>query len=176
MKRAALVGILLSALPMTTMLRAQTAPPATGTSLGSVMLTRTVLADGKPLEPGTYQVRLTGDAPKPGIGQSLDGTRYVEFLRGGKVLGREAATVVSDTEVAQIAKGPRPARGTARVELLKGTITSESGSIVRGCTTSSTCLLRKTSRRYVLCRRHLWLWGGDAGKTDAGTLGGLELS
>jgi hypothetical protein len=36
------------------------------------------------------------------------------------VLGREVAIVVSAAEVGQIAKGPRPAAGTARVELLKG--------------------------------------------------------
>jgi hypothetical protein len=119
-KLVVLVGILMTGLTMAVMLRAQTASPAAGTSLGSVTLNRTVLADGKPLEPGMYQVRLTADVPKPGLGQSPDATRYVEFLRADKVLGREAATVVSAAEVAEIAKGPRPAPGTARVELLKG--------------------------------------------------------
>ena len=52
------------------------------------------MADGKPLAAGTYQVRLTSDEPKPAIGQSPDSEKYVEFVRGGKVVAREVATVV----------------------------------------------------------------------------------
>ena len=52
-------------------------------------------ADGQPLAAGTYQVRLSADEPKPAVGQSPDSERYVEFLKGGKVVGREVATVVS---------------------------------------------------------------------------------
>jgi hypothetical protein len=93
---------------------------AAGTSLGSVTLNRGVMADGKPLAAGTYQVRLTTDTPKPAVGQTPDSERYVEFVRGGKVVGREVATVVSQAEVGEIAKGPRPRTGGSRVELLKG--------------------------------------------------------
>lgn len=113
-----LVGALLAALAMPTLATAQT--PASGTSLGRVTLNRRVLANGEPLAPGTYQVRLTGDSPKPGVGQSPDAERYVEFLRGGKVVGREVATIVSAADVAQVAKGSRPAAGASKVELLKG--------------------------------------------------------
>ena len=121
MKHAVLVGTLIAALgvPLVSV-SAQLAPPAAGASLGSVTLNRRVMADGKPLAPGTYQVRLTGETPKPGLGQSPDGERYIEFMRGGKVLGREVATVVPASEIAQIAKGARPPTGGARVELLKG--------------------------------------------------------
>jgi hypothetical protein len=94
--------------------------PAAGTSLGSVTLSRRVMADGQPLAAGTYQVRLSADLPKPGLGQSPDAARYVEFLRGGKVVGRELAVVVSAADIGQIADGPRPAAGGVRVELLKG--------------------------------------------------------
>jgi hypothetical protein len=93
---------------------------ASGTALGSVTLNRSVMADGKPLAAGTYQVRLTNESPKPGVGQTPDSERYVEFVRSGKVAGREVATVVSQAEVGEIAKGPRPRTGGARVELLKG--------------------------------------------------------
>lgn len=93
---------------------------AAGTSLGSVTLTRKVLADGQPLGPGTYQVRLSADEPKPVVGQSPDGARYVEFVRAGKVVGREVATVVSNTDMATIAKWRKPALNSARVETLKG--------------------------------------------------------
>ena len=68
------------------------------TSLGSVTLSRGVTADGQPLAAGTYQVRLSSDMPKPAVGQSPEGERYVEFLRGGKVVGREVATVISDAD------------------------------------------------------------------------------
>ena len=121
MKHAVLVGTLIGALVVPVIsVSAQFAPPAAGASLGSVTLNRRVMADGKPLAPGTYQVRLTGDTPKPGLGQSPDGERYIEFMRGGKVIAREVATVVPASEIAQIAKGARPPTGGARVELLKG--------------------------------------------------------
>ena len=121
MKHAVLVGTLIGALVVPVVsVSAQFAPPAAGASLGSVTLNRRVMADGKPLAPGTYQVRLTGETPKPGLGQSPDGERYIEFMRGGKVIAREVATVVPASDIAQIAKGARPPTGGARVELLKG--------------------------------------------------------
>ena len=121
MKHAVLVGTLVAALgaPVVSV-SAQMAPPAPGASLGSVTLNRRVMANGQPLATGTYQVRLSAETPKPGLGQSPDGERYVEFVRGGKVVGREVATVVSAAEIGQIAKGARPPAGGARVELLKG--------------------------------------------------------
>jgi hypothetical protein len=92
----------------------------TNSSLGSVTLGKKVMADGKPLPAGTYQVRLTTDTPKPGVGQAPDAEKYVEFMKGGKVVGREVATVVSAEDISKIAKGKKPARNSASVELLKG--------------------------------------------------------
>jgi hypothetical protein len=115
MKHASLAVLFLAAATVTS---AQT--PAGGTSLGSITLNRSVLADGKPIPAGTYQVRLTNESPKPGIGQSPDSERYVELLRGGKVVAREVATVVPQAEIEQISEGPRPRAGGSRVELLKG--------------------------------------------------------
>ena len=83
-------------------------------------LTKKVMADGQPLAAGTYQVRLTSDTPKPGVGQSPDAERYVEFVKGGKVDGREVATVVSQRGHQHVAKGKKPAAGSSKVELLKG--------------------------------------------------------
>jgi hypothetical protein len=121
MKQVVVVGALVSALALPMSLSAQTAKPgAAGTSLGSVTLRTAVMANGERLAAGTYQVRLTTDAPKPGVGQSPDSERYVEFVRGGKVVGREVATVVPQAEIGQVADGPRPASGGARVEMLKG--------------------------------------------------------
>jgi hypothetical protein len=99
---------------------AQRSGQAAATSLGSVTLRTSVMANGERLAAGTYQVRLTTDTPKPGVGQSPDGERYVEFVRGGKVVAREVATVVPQAEIAQVADGPRPASGGSRVEMLKG--------------------------------------------------------
>jgi hypothetical protein len=90
------------------------------TSLGTVTLGKKVMADGKPLAAGTYQVRLTSDAPKPGVGQAADAEKYVEFVKAGKVVGREVATIVSAEDIGKIAKGKKPARNSASVELLKG--------------------------------------------------------
>jgi hypothetical protein len=98
----------------------QSTSSASATSLGSVTLSKKVMADGQPLAPGTYQVRLTSDAPKPGIGQSPDAERYVEFVKGGKVAGREVATVVANADINTIAKGKKPAAGSSQVQLLKG--------------------------------------------------------
>lgn len=101
---------------------AQEAPkPAAGLSLGSVTLGKKVLADGQPLAAGTYQVRLTADEPRPAVGQTPSSERYVEFLRAGKVVGRELATVFSNAEVAAMErKWARPAANSTKVELLKG--------------------------------------------------------
>jgi len=118
-----LVGVLVGALALSASLAAQTQtqkPGAAGASLGTVTFKTAVMADGQRLAAGTYQVRLTGDSPKPGVGQSPESERYVEFVRSGKVAGREVATIVPQAEIAQVADGPRPAAGGARVELLKG--------------------------------------------------------
>ena len=118
-----LVGVLVGALALSASLAAQTQtqkPGAAGASLGTVTFKTAVMADGQRLAAGTYQVRLTGDSPKPGVGQSAESERYVEFVRSGKVVGREVATIVPQAEIAQVADGPRPAAGGARVELLKG--------------------------------------------------------
>jgi len=120
MKHTVLMGTLIAALGAPAVFASAQTLPAAGTSLGSVTLNRRVMADGQPLAPGTYQVRLSADTPKPGLGQSPDGERYVEFVRSGKVVAREVATVVSASDLAQVADGARPAPGTAKVELLRG--------------------------------------------------------
>jgi hypothetical protein len=89
-------------------------------ALGTVNLPKSVIADGKPLPAGTYQVRLTGDAPAPGVGQSVRGEQWVEFIRSGSVAGRELATVIPASEIAAVAKGPAPRVNSSRVDLLKG--------------------------------------------------------
>lgn len=119
MKRAILAAALVMSLAAPVAPLAAQTPQGT-MSLGSVTLKHKVTAEGQPLSAGTYQVRLSADEPKPAVGQTPGSERYVEFLRGGKVVAREVATVVSDADVKTIAKGPQPARGGVRVDMLKG--------------------------------------------------------
>lgn len=94
--------------------------PTQAMTLGTVTISRPVKADDQPLKPGTYQVRLTGDPLKPAIGETPNLEQWVEFLQGGKVKGKAVASIVPQGEIGQIAKGPRPAAGGSRVDLLKG--------------------------------------------------------
>jgi hypothetical protein len=102
-----------------------TAPDATvpggDLALGSVSLPRALKADGKPLPAGTYQVRLTSQQASPdAIGVTDAAARWVEFVRGGKVVGREVVTIVPQAEIALVQKDSPPARNGAKVETLAG--------------------------------------------------------
>ncbi len=119
MKRLVLVGAVLGVFGGAA-LGAQSRAAAAGTVLGTVHLTQKVLADGKPLAAGTYQVRLTSDEPKPALGENPDAEKYVEFVRGGKVAGREVATVIGAEDIGKIAKGKKPGTNSSSVETLKG--------------------------------------------------------
>ena len=117
MKQLVLVGALLVAMGAVNASAQKTSPESV---LGTVNVTKGVLADGKPLPPGTYQVRLTSDEPKLAVGESPNSERYVEFVRGGKVVGREVATVISAGDIGKIAKGRPPKPNTAVFQMLKG--------------------------------------------------------
>ena len=89
-------------------------------ALGSVHLTRAAVADGKSLPSGTYMIRATDDEPKPAAGQSQNAECWIEFVKGGKVVGREVATIVSADDMKTMAKGARPKANSSRVEMLRG--------------------------------------------------------
>jgi hypothetical protein len=90
-------------------------------ALGSINLNKAVKADGKPLPAGTYQVRLTAEqASSEAKGQTKASERWVEFVRGGKVVGREVVTIVPQAEIGLVQKDTPPARNAAKVETLKG--------------------------------------------------------
>ena len=93
---------------------AQTGQVPTGeTALGSVRIPRSVKADGKDLKAGTYQVRLTAQAASPAVpGQTME--RWVEFVQGGKVVGREVVTIVPQSEIELVQKDTPPARNGAK--------------------------------------------------------------
>jgi hypothetical protein len=93
------------------------AAQSSSTTLGTVHLRRSLLANGQKLPAGTYQVRLSNDAVPQVAGQA--GETWVDFVRGGKVAGRELAIVVSEADIKSIVKGARLTGGEPRVEMLK---------------------------------------------------------
>jgi hypothetical protein len=99
------------------------APSATTTAmaLGSVRLSKALKADGKALPAGTYQVRLTADEAKPDAkGSSEVLERWVEFVKGGQVVGREVVSIVPANEAKLVQKDSPPPSGGSKVETLKG--------------------------------------------------------
>ncbi len=98
--------------------------PAGVTVLGTISIPRAVMADGKPLPAGRYTVRLTGEAATTVVGQQTDLNRWVEFVQGGQVRGREIVSIVPADEVKDTMPGPdmpgRVGRTGSRVEMLKG--------------------------------------------------------
>lgn len=120
MKVRWLVAVLLSA--FTGVAAAQQGQvPTTETALGSVRIPRAVKADGKDLKAGTYQVRLTAQAASPAVaGQTME--RWVEFVQGGKVVGREVVSIVPAAELKDLMPGPDSGKAPsgAKVEMLKG--------------------------------------------------------
>lgn len=90
-------------------------------TLGSAAIGRGVMADGKALPAGTYTLRLSDDMPSAVVGQTSDESRWVEFVQGGSVKGREIATVLSKDALKQLSKrATPPAAGAIKVEKLKG--------------------------------------------------------
>ncbi|HET7695936.1 MAG TPA: hypothetical protein VFK57_09535 [Vicinamibacterales bacterium] len=89
--------------------------------LGTVRLPKGVKVDGKDIAAGSYQVRLTADEAKPdarGASEKLE--RWVEFVKGGTVVGREVVSIVPATEAKLVQKDTPPPSGGAKVETLKG--------------------------------------------------------
>jgi hypothetical protein len=97
--------------------------PTTETALGSVRIPRSVKADGKDLRAGTYQVRLTSQDASPSV-PGIKMERWVEFVQGGKVAGREVVSIIPADEVKDTMPGPdlpgKAPRAGTRVDMLKG--------------------------------------------------------
>ena len=90
-------------------------------ALGSVHVPKSVKADGKALGAGTYQVRLTGQTAAPDAkGQTASLERWVEFVQGGQVKGREVVTIVPQSQIDKVQKDAPPRANGSKVELLKG--------------------------------------------------------
>jgi hypothetical protein len=103
-----------------------TAPAPTAPSgeiaLGSVHLAKSVKADGKVLPAGTYTVRVTSQTPtnQDAKGQTQGLERWLEFVQGGQVKGREVVTIVPAAEISQVQKDSPPKPNSSKLETLKG--------------------------------------------------------
>jgi hypothetical protein len=117
MKVRWIVAFLLTA--FTGVVGAQGQAPTAETALGSVRIPRSVKADGKDLKAGTYQVRLTAQDAAPAV-PGITMERWVEFVQGGKVVGKEIASIVSAADIKAVAEMKPPAPGSSRVDGLKG--------------------------------------------------------
>ena len=93
--------------------RAQEAP----SSLPSARLVQPVTASGKPLPPGTYDIRITSERPTLPSGAPSETQRWVELIAGGAVVAREIAEVIPDDTVSATGTSSSPSR--AVVQLLK---------------------------------------------------------
>jgi len=74
------------------------------------------------LKAGTYQVRLTAQDASPAV-PGIKMERWVEFVQGGKVAGREVVSIVPGSEVKDLQPGPDAppsTRAGSKVEMLKG--------------------------------------------------------
>lgn len=97
------------------------AAPTGALALGSVRLPKAVKANGEPLKPGTYQVRLTEQsAEQKAPGATATYERWVEFVQGGQVKGKEVVSIVPQSDIAKVAKGAGPGANKSKIETLKG--------------------------------------------------------
>lgn len=119
MTRRALLSMMAGAMALTAVMTVSLAAQ-TATTLGTVRLSRGVMADGKALPAGSYSLRVSADPVATVVGQGGDNAKWVEFVQGGAVKGRELASVIPSAEVKQVVKGTAPAAGGVKVDLLKG--------------------------------------------------------
>ena len=68
-----------------------------------------------------YQVRLTAQSVSPDAKGSTAGLeRWVEFVQGKQVKGREVVSIFPQAEIVHVQKDAPPQANSAKVEMLKG--------------------------------------------------------
>lgn len=97
-------------------------------ALGSVRITQTVMVGSTVLQPGTYEIRDTGEHAMPLAGQSEDAQTRIEILKSGTVVARDIAEVMTPESGRAVGTSGGGA-GRLKVETLKG------GDFVRISTT-----------------------------------------
>src|SRR5438552_2423296 len=108
---------MLTALLALALAQVPAAPATPSQSIGTVRITQPVLANGTTLQPGTYELRLTDEYASPRPGQSPDAERWIEIVKNGTVVAREAAVVLRD-EGSEVGTSSAPGAPKPRVELL----------------------------------------------------------
>jgi hypothetical protein len=95
--------------------------PGQPVAVATVTISQPVVANGKPLAPGKYDVRILDHRPTLN-GRSSETQRSVEFVQNGKVIGQEVAEVFEAERLsASAAVGTsRVATANAVVQTLKG--------------------------------------------------------
>jgi len=86
-------------------------------TLGTVRFSQAVNVGGTVLQPGAYEVRLTGEHLPPLPGQSEEGEQRVEFVAAGQVVAKEVATVVPVSTTAVVGTSGGSTMGV--VQMLK---------------------------------------------------------
>ena len=83
----------------------------------TVTIAQSVLADGKPLPAGKYEIYITEERPASGAATAAQ--RVVEFAQNGKVVAREIAEVFGAGE-RPVGTSGSTGRATAQVQTLSG--------------------------------------------------------
>jgi hypothetical protein len=91
----------------------------------TVTITQSVMADGKPLAAGTYEIWITNERPDVGAGAPSEAQRVVEFAQNNQVVARTIAEVFPRRGGEAVGTSGNTGAGRARVEMLK------SGEFVR---------------------------------------------
>jgi hypothetical protein len=91
-------------------------------TLGTVRITQAVKAGGTMLQPGTYEIRDTGEHATPLPGQSEDAQTRIEFVANGMVVARDIAELMPAQPAPVGTSGATSGASSARprVEMLKG--------------------------------------------------------
>jgi hypothetical protein len=95
-------------------------PQAASGVIGSVNVPHKVMGDGQPLGPGTYSLRVSSDPVTPVVGQTVEESKWIEFVQGGQVKAKVLATVVTNATAKQIADRGVPPAGATKIQTLKG--------------------------------------------------------
>ena len=115
MRTSATIALTVAALMAASSAFAHHAPA----SLGTVRITQPVMAGGTTLQPGSYEIRDTGEHLSPLPGQSADAMTWVEFVANGKVVARDGAEL-TDSSSQTVATSGRATASRPRVDRLKG--------------------------------------------------------
>ena len=119
--QSSILAVVIACLLSVHAVQAQTPASTVGNEVAaSVQIPVTVLANGKPLPPGTYNVRLTGERPAPLPGQPAGAQQWVELLADGKVVARESAEVLKGEDLPAEGASSQHVQNGTRVEMLKG--------------------------------------------------------